>query len=147
MTFVSALIAGLLFGAGLLISGMTDPQRVLGFLDVAGRWDPSLAFTMAGAIVAANPAFTLVRRRGANLWNRPVTPIDRTRIDRPLVLGSVLFGVGWGLSGICPGPGLILLTSRNLGAFVFVAGVGAGALVAGVLRRRGTVALDVDPAA
>lgn len=136
MTALVALLAGLLFGAGLLISGMTNPANIIGFLDVAGHWQASLAITMAAAVAVAMPAFAVVRRRGRSLRGRTVTPIDRTRLDAPLLLGSAVFGIGWGLSGICPGPGLILLTSGDVRAFVFVVGATLGTVASARLRSR-----------
>jgi uncharacterized membrane protein YedE/YeeE len=130
LAFLSALVAGLLFGAGLLVSGMSDPQRVLGFLDVAGAWNPALAFTMAGAIAVGAPAWWYVRRGGVGFGGRAVTLPDRFRIDRALIGGSALFGVGWGLSGICPGPSLLLLTSASREAIVFVVAMIVGFFVA-----------------
>lgn len=131
MDFLSAFLAGGLFGTGLVVSRMFDPQRVLSFLDIAGRWNPALAFTLAGAILVATPAFWYVRTRKQDLHHRPVELPDRTHIDRPLLVGSALFGVGWGLSGICPGPGLLLLTTLSLPAFVFV-----GAVIVGFVLQR-----------
>jgi uncharacterized membrane protein YedE/YeeE len=123
VAFLTALIAGMLFGAGLLLSRMCDPQRVLAFLDVAGRWNPALAFTMGGAIIVAAPAFFYVRRRRIDLLGNIIELPDRHRIDRPLILGSAIFGLGWGLSGICPGPALLLLTGGTVQSVVFVSGV------------------------
>lgn len=137
MTAVIALLAGMLFGAGLLLSGMTNPANIIAFLDVAGHWQVSLVLTMAAAIVVALPAFAYVRRRGRSLGGNPIVAIDRLLIDRPLLLGSAIFGIGWGLSGICPGPGLVLLTSLDPRAFVFVAGVSVGALAMTLARRSG----------
>ena len=111
---------GLLFGLGLMLAGMTDPSKVLGFLDLAGAWDPSLAFVMCGAIVVGLGAFALAKRRttsflgGAMQW-----PTSRS-IDKRLVLGSLLFGVGWGLAGFCPGPAIVSLGAGNAKAAVFV---------------------------
>ena len=126
MKFLTALVAGLLFGAGLLISGMTDPANVLAFLDVAGDWRPALAFVMGGAVLAAAPAFYFARRHRKTLRALPIQLPNRTLIDTRLVLGSSVFGIGWGLSGICPGPALILLTSGSAPAFVFVGAVFVG---------------------
>ena len=131
MAFLTAFVAGILFGSGLLLSRMFDPQRVLGFLDVAGRWNPALAFTMGGAVLVAAPAFLYVRKRGANLLGEATVLPDRYRIDSPLLAGSAIFGVGWGLSGICPGPGLLLLTGGSAQSLVFV-----GAMVIGFLALR-----------
>lgn len=128
MTAVLALLAGLLFGSGLLLSGMTNPANIIAFLNVTGPWRPALAFTMVGAIVVAAPAFAFARRHRTTLRGQPIATVNRTRIDRPLMLGSAIFGVGWGLSGICPGPGLILLSTANPHAIAFVGGVVIGTL-------------------
>jgi len=128
MTAAIALIAGLLFGSGLLVSRMVNPANVIAFLDVTGQWRPALLITMAAAIAVALPAYAVVRARGASLRSVSVAAPGRRRIDRPLVLGAIIFGVGWGLSGVCPGPGLVLLAGGTLKAFVFVAGVLAGIL-------------------
>ena len=130
MRFLTALIAGALFGAGLLISGMTDPAKVLGFLDVFGDWRPELAFVMGGAALAAAPAFFYVRRKQRNLLGESVSLPDRTRVNTRLLLGAGVFGVGWGLSGICPGPGLVLLTSGQSVAWIFIAAVCVGLVLA-----------------
>ena len=101
----SSLLAGLVFGLGLIVSGMADPAKVLGFLDLAGHWDPSLAFVMGGAIAVGVVAFAVARRRTVSLLGAEMKlPTART-IDRRLVGGSLLFGVGWGVAGFCPGPG------------------------------------------
>lgn len=133
MNFLTALVAGALFGAGLWLSGMTDPQVVLGFLDVGGAWNPALAFTMGGALAVAGPAYWLGRRRAAAGGAAPDLPARRG-LDAPLLAGAALFGVGWGLSGLCPGPGLILLVSADPAAWVFGAAMAAGMLLAGALR-------------
>ncbi len=126
MNFLAALFAGLLFGAGLLLSRMCDPERVLAFLDVAGSWNPALAFTMAGAVLVAAPAFYFVRKRRVDLRGAPTTLPDRFKITPRLIGGSAIFGIGWGLSGICPGPGLLLLTGGSASSVVFVAAIVAG---------------------
>ncbi len=113
---------------------MYDPQRVLGFLDVAGHWNPALAFTMAGAIVVAAPAFLYVRRRRVDLLGQPAELPDRFKIDGRLIGGSAIFGVGWGLSGICPGPGLLLLTGGTVQSLVFVGGIVVGFFALRLLR-------------
>ena len=135
MTALIALIAGLLFGSGLLLSGMAEPQRVLGFLDIAGDWNPALALTMGGAVVVAAPAFFYVRRQGRTLLGAAVTLPDRFRIDAALVGGSAIFGIGWGLAGICPGPALLLLTGGSAGSVGFAAGMVAGIYTLAALRR------------
>ena len=131
MAFLTALLAGVLFGSGLLLSRMCDPQRVLGFLDVAGHWNPALAFTMAGAILIATPAIMYVRKRGVTALGESVELPRRSKIDAPLIVGSAIFGVGWGLCGICPGPGLLLLTGGTVQSVVFV-----GAMIAGFFLLR-----------
>jgi uncharacterized membrane protein YedE/YeeE len=135
MAFLTALLAGILFGGGLLLSGMSDPQRVLAFLDVTGAWNPALALTMAGAIAVALPAFFFVRTHHADLRGAPAELPNRFNIDGRLVAGSSIFGLGWGLSGICPGPGLLLLTGASAPALVFFAGLIAGFLALRVIDR------------
>ena len=126
MILAGALVAGLLFGGGLMLSGMTNPATVLAFLDVAGDWNPALAFTMAGAVLVAAPAFLLVRRRSRSVLGAEIRLPDRHRIDTPLVSGSALFGIGWGLAGICPGPALVLLGTGAAKGLVFVLAMLAG---------------------
>jgi hypothetical protein len=126
MKVVVALVAGLLFGSGLLLSGMADPARVLAFLDLAAGSSPLLALTMAAAIAVAAPAFWLARRRGQALDGTPVSPLNRAPIDTRLVGGSVVFGIGWGLSGICPAPGLLLAAARVPGGEIFLIGLVVG---------------------
>ena len=128
MAFLTALIAGVLFGSGLLVSRMCDPQRVLAFLDVARNWNPALAFTMGGAILVAAPAFLYVRKHRVDLLGEGCELPDRFKINGQLVAGSAIFGIGWGLSGICPGPGLLLLTGGSIQSFVFVGSVVMGSL-------------------
>lgn len=117
---------GLLFGVGLHVSGMTSPDKVLGFLDIAGLWDPSLAFVMGGAIAVGLVAFRLAEKRGRTLLGGPLHPPSATAIDPPLALGGVIFGVGWGLAGICPGPGIVDVGFFDSGALIFVVAMAAG---------------------
>jgi uncharacterized membrane protein YedE/YeeE len=116
-----AFIAGLLFGVGLLLSGMTDPNNVIGFLDVFGHWNPRLAFVMVGAIAVHAPIVAIVRRRGAPLLAARLFIPTRREIDAALVGGAAMFGIGWGMSGYCPGPSLVALPSVQVGVVVFVA--------------------------
>ncbi len=125
---LASFACGLIFGAGLLISGMTEPEKVLGFLDIFGAWDATLAFVMAGAVAVSSAGFALARRHGAPLFAPSFQWPTRRDIDVPLVAGAVLFGVGWGLVGICPGPALVNLAGLSLPAVVFV-----GAMVIGML--------------
>ena len=145
-TIFSALLAGLVFGIGLLVSGMANPAKVLGFLDVAGAWDPSLAFVMAGAVAVAALAFFIARRRSASLLGAPLSLPDARDIDARLVGGSVLFGIGWGLSGFCPGPALVALGLGQGKAVLFVAAMlGGMVLFEGVERlRAGRLARAVE---
>ncbi len=123
---LTALLAGLVFGWGLLISGMAQPTKVLAFLDLAGRWDPSLVLVMAGAIAVGSVGFALARRRQKSLLGLDMRLPTTTRIDRNLVVGSTLFGIGWGLAGLCPGPALVALGTGQAKAFVFVLAMLAG---------------------
>lgn len=125
-----ALAAGALFGLGLAVSGMTNPDKVLNFLDVAGRWDPSLALVMAAALLVATPGFAWVRRRGRSQCGDALAAQPPRRIDARLVGGSALFGVGWGIGGYCPGPALANLAHGTLEAFAFVAALVVGAQLA-----------------
>ncbi|UXH77398.1 YeeE/YedE family protein [Roseateles amylovorans] len=126
MTTLAAFLAGLVFGLGLLVAGMADPAKVLAFLDVFGRWDPSLMLVMGGAIAVAMPAFAWSKRRRAPVLDAAFHLPTSRRIDRPLVIGSLLFGIGWGLVGLCPGPALVLLGSGQLKAALFVTAMVAG---------------------
>ena len=134
-----ALLVGLVFGLGLLVSGMANPAKVLGFLDVAGRWDPSLALVMGGAVAVGAAGFAFARRRPRTLLGTPMRLPDRRDIDAPLVLGGLAFGVGWGLVGFCPGPALVATGAGEPKAVVFVvamlAGIGAVELIERHRRR------------
>jgi uncharacterized membrane protein YedE/YeeE len=126
MRIVTSLLAGLLFGLGLILSGMTNPAKVLGFLDLAGRWDPSLAFVMGGAVLVGMVAFRLARGRSAALLGGAMHVPTARAIDRRLVLGSLTFGVGWGLAGYCPGPALASLLGGGHKPLLFVLAMLAG---------------------
>lgn len=136
MQILTSLLAGLVFGLGLLLSGMADPAKVLGFLDLAGAWDPSLAFVMVGAIAVGLPAFALARRRSVSLLGAPMRLPTARAIDRRLVGGSVLFGIGWGIAGFCPGPALVALGMGLAPALVFVAAMVAGMGLFETIERR-----------
>jgi uncharacterized membrane protein YedE/YeeE len=127
-SLVVAAITGGLFGAGLLISGMTQPARVIGFLDVTRGWDPSLAFVMAGAVGVYALAWRRVRSRRGPWFDGSFHLPTRSRIDRPLVVGAALFGIGWGLAGMCPGPGIVSAAAGSSSAIVFVLAMIAGML-------------------
>ena len=126
MPVLTALLAGLIFGLGLIVSGMVNPTKVLGFLDITRAWDPSLAFVMAGAILIAAPAFSLAKQRTVSLMGAEMKLPVSGQIDRRLVLGSLLFGTGWGIAGFCPGPGLVALAMGEAKAVVFVIAMLAG---------------------
>jgi uncharacterized membrane protein YedE/YeeE len=134
--FVTALLAGALFGSGLLLSGMLDPANVIGFLDLFGEWRPQLALVMGAGVVVAAPAFLFVRARGRDLTGQTTQLPDRRRINLPLLAGAATFGVGWGLGGICPGPGIALLSTGSGLILWFVAAMFAGMLVVFALRAR-----------
>lgn len=136
MAKLMPLLVGLLFGLGLHISGMTNPERVLGFLDVAGIWDPTLAFVMGGALLITFPAFMLTQK-GQKPWfdSRFYLP-TLTRVDRPLLEGAVMFGLGWGLVGLCPGPALANLVTLRGDILLFVAAMVVGMLAHDRLVRR-----------
>jgi uncharacterized membrane protein YedE/YeeE len=123
---VAEFVAGLVFGWGLLIAGMADPGKVQGFLDLAGAWDPSLALVMGGAIAVGLIAFALARRRSTALLGDAMRLPTATAIDRPLLVGATLFGIGWGLAGFCPGPGLVSMAAGHPEALAFVAAMIAG---------------------
>ena len=146
MRNVIALAVGGIFGIGLCLSGMTEPSKVLGFLDLAGLWDPSLAFVMGGAVAVGLVAFALAKGRRTALDGEPMQmPTSRT-IDRPLALGSLIFGAGWGFAGICPGPAIVDVGFFNPRALVFVLAMAAGMLayrLAGLgLRAAGPIGQD-----
>lgn len=129
-----SLVSGLIFGIGLILSGMSDPSKVLGFLDLAGHWDPSLILVMTGAISVGLIVFRRVARRPISFLGKPISLPKATAIDWPLVSGSALFGVGWGLAGICPGPAFVLLGSGVSGSVVFVAALLGGMALFEVCR-------------
>jgi len=136
MSAVSAFLAGLLFGIGLIVSGMTDPSKIIGFLDLAGAWDPSLAFVMGGAILVGLVAFRLARKRTVSFLGGALHIPTARHIDRPLILGSLAFGVGWGLAGYCPGPAVVAFGSGQDKAVVFVVAMIAGMALYEALDRR-----------
>lgn len=138
MTALAALLSGLIFGFGLILSGMANPAKVLGFLDLAGSWDPSLAFVMGGAIGVGVVAFALAKKRDRSLLGDKMNMPTSTAIDKRLVIGGLLFGIGWGLAGICPGPALVLVGAGQTKGFVFVVAMLIGMVVFEVFQRRQT---------
>jgi len=136
MLVIASLLAGLVFGLGLIVSGMANPAKVLGFLNLAGPWDPSLALVMVGAIAVGLVAFHVARKRTTSLLGAAMElPISR-HIDRRLVLGSVLFGVGWGIVGFCPGPAIVALGMGQAKAVVFVVAMLFGMGIFELFERR-----------
>ena len=129
MQLFAALIAGLIFGLGLILSGMTDPSKVIGFLDLAGPWDPSLAFVMGGAVLVGLVAFRIARTRSRTILGGPLRLPEATHIDRRLLLGGLAFGVGWGLAGFCPGPALASLATGGSKALIFTAAMLVGMVI------------------
>lgn len=129
MNVFFSLVAGLVFGLGLIVSGMANPAKVHGFLDVAGAWDPSLAFVMLGGIVVASIGFFFARQRTQSWLGLPLQMPAARDIDRRLVLGSLLFGIGWGLVGICPGPALVLVGAGVVKGVVFALAMLGGMVV------------------
>jgi uncharacterized membrane protein YedE/YeeE len=134
-TILFAFASGLIFGLGLILAGMANPAKVLGFLDVAGTWDPSLAFVMAGAIMIGFVAFLVAKKRTQSFLGLPMQMPTNQLIDKRLVLGSTLFGIGWGLVGICPGPGIVLLGVGEIKGLVFVSALVLGVLIFRLIDR------------
>ncbi|RBA23745.1 YeeE/YedE family protein [Herminiimonas fonticola] len=135
MKLLMSLLAGSVFGLGLIVSGMADPSKVLGFLDLAGNWDPSLAFVMGGALLVGSLAFPFAAKRQQSLLGEAMRLPIATKIDRRLVLGGLTFGVGWGLAGYCPGPALVSLAQGGAKPLLFFVAMIAGMLVFELLER------------
>lgn len=137
MFVMSSLLSGLVFGLGLIVSGMANPAKVLGFLDLAGAWDPSLALVMVGAILVGFFAFLVAKKRTLSFIGAEMKLPTATSIDRRLVIGSTLFGVGWGVAGFCPGPGLVALGMGEPKALVFVGAMLVGMVLFTVFEKHG----------
>lgn len=136
MHVLASLLAGLVFGIGLIVSGMANPARVLGFLDLAGAWDPSLALVMVGAIAIGTAAFFIARKRAVSLLGVAMRLPASRDIDRRLIGGGLLFGIGWGIAGICPGPGVVVLGMGEVKGLVFVAAMLAGMVIYALFETR-----------
>ena len=132
---VSAFAVGLLFGMGLLVAGMANPAKILAFLDIAGRWDPSLGLVMIAAIAIGTVGFALARRRTRSVLGAPMQLPTARHIDRRLLAGSAAFGIGWGLSGFCPGPALLAVAAGHGKALAFVAAMVIGMTLYSVIER------------
>jgi len=135
MHALSAFVTGLIFGIGLIVSGMTDPSKIIGFLNPAGLWDPSLAFVMGGAVAVGFVAFRFARRRTATLLGGAMHLPTARQVDRRLVLGSLAFGIGWSLAGYCPGPAVVSVGMGQEKAIVFVVAMLAGMGIYQVIER------------
>lgn len=136
MQLLTAFLAGLVFGLGLIVSGMSNPAKVLGFLDLAGNWDPSLGFVMGGAILVGFFAFRFANRGTQSLLGASMRLPSARQIDRRLVVGSVVFGIGWGLAGYCPGPAVNSVLSGGIKPVIFVLAMLAGMGIFELLERR-----------
>lgn len=134
-SYLASLASGLIFGLGLLLSGMANPDKVIGFLDLAGQWDPSLAFVMGGAIVVGLFAFTVSKKRTQSFLGEPMRMPTASDIDKKLIVGGVLFGLGWGLGGFCPGPALVSITTADPKVLIFVGSMLAGMLLVELYNR------------
>lgn len=135
LTHAIALLSGTIFGIGLLLSGMANPNKVLGFFDITGQWDPSLILVMLGAVVTSSVAFVLLKNRTATYLDLPIHQTTKTNVDQTLIWGSAVFGVGWGLTGICPGPGVILVGLGLDKGFVFLFSVLTGFVVYAIVAK------------
>ncbi len=140
MHVIASLLAGLVFGIGLIVSGMANPAKVLGFLDLAGAWDPSLALVMMGAIAIGTAAFFIARKRAVSLLGAAMRLPASRDIDRRLIGGGLLFGIGWGIAGICPGPGVVVLGMGEVKGLVFVAAMLAGMMIFALFETRSDAA-------
>ena len=134
---ISEFLIGLIFGLGLILSGMSNPEKVLGFLDLAGNWDPSLAFVMGGGVIVAFIAFTLAKKRTQAFFGDALRLPTAKQIDKKLVIGSLLFGAGWGLAGFCPGPALVSVGAGYSQALILVVAMIVGMLLVEVFSRKG----------
>lgn len=142
MQIVVAFLTGLMFGLGLILSGMTDPSKVIGFLDLAGHWDPSLVFVMAGAVLVGVIAYQFAKGRKTSFLGDVMRLPTADQIDRRLVLGGLAFGVGWGLAGYCPGPALVSVVQGGMKPLIFVIAMLVGM---GVFEIQGRMAQARQP--
>lgn len=137
MAFVVSLVAGLVFGIGLIAAGMTNPMKVKGFLDLFGKWDPSLALVMGGAIAVGVVGFMLTKGRKTSITGEPMQLPNNTTIDARLILGGILFGAGWGIAGLCPGPAITVAATGSLPVIIFTVTMLVGMAIHDRLLKRG----------
>jgi len=135
MKLISAFLVGVAFALGLGLAGMTQPTKIIGFLDVAGHWDPTLAFVMGGAVAISLVLFSLILKRPAPVWGERFVLPEKKAVDIQLVVGAGIFGIGWGLSGYCPGPALVSLVTAGPPVLAFVVSMGGGLYLGGRLSR------------
>ncbi len=136
MLAINAFFVGLIFGLGLIVSGMTNPAKVIGFLDLAGAWDPTLAFVMGGAVLVGSGGFAIAKKRQRSLLGAPMQLPAAAKLDKRLLAGSLAFGVGWGISGFCPGPAIVSAAAGQPKAWVFVAAMAVGMALYGMIEQR-----------
>ncbi|WP_340122111.1 YeeE/YedE family protein [Methylobacter svalbardensis] len=136
MLAINAFFVGLIFGLGLIVSGMTNPAKVIGFLDLAGAWDPTLAFVMGGAVLVGSGGFAIAKKRQRSLLGAPMQLPAASKLDKRLLIGSLVFGIGWGLSGFCPGPAVVSAAAGQPKAWIFVAAMVAGMALYNMIERR-----------
>jgi uncharacterized protein len=132
----TAFVCGLLFGIGLIVSQMSNPAKVIGFLDITGQWDPSLAFVMAGAVAVFALGYRLALRRSAPLLDKSFALPGKTNVDKALISGSLLFGLGWGLAGLCPGPAIVSSSFGDPRIWMFIVAMLSGMAIVRVIRQR-----------
>ncbi len=132
----TAFVCGLLFGTGLIVSQMSNPAKVIGFLDITGQWDPSLAFVMAGAVAVFALGYRLALRRSAPLLDKSFALPGKTNVDKALISGSLLFGLGWGLAGLCPGPAIVSSSFGDPRIWMFMAAMLSGMAIVRMIRQR-----------
>ena len=135
MQMIFIFFAGLLFGLGLIISGMNNPKNVIGFFDIVGNWNPSLAFVMLGAIPISFMGFRWVEKRSQTIFGEPLHMPGKTHLNKQLILGSIIFGMGWGIVGFCPGPALLALGAGQFKAFIFIVAMMIGMILYDTLLR------------
>ena len=136
MTKLSSLISGIVFGLGLTISGMVNPEKVLGFLNIFDNWDPSLMFVMIGAILIFSPLYFIFKRKSRPIFSKNFVVPLKTNIDKNLIVGAIMFGAGWGLAGLCPGPAISAISFLNTDVYLFVLFMFVGFYLGNLIKTR-----------